>query len=1163
MPIASLVVLAGLALSAPVARHPARILPGPSLQDFSLANARSNVAGRGFVGTRTDTIEVHVFLVQFAKENPDVSGTTGNGTFGSDSGIAYALEPASNRAKKPREHFQAMFEFQKRYWDDVSHGRIVLEFRIFPTGDSLFYNLDRSLSWYSPAQAAEGEKSGSFDSTRTTRFLEFVSDAARKAAKDPSGPFAQAKPTTSTRHRAHLLLHAGANAFADGGKAGYSNANTKSDINDFYLEDSIFQFLRLRSRVVDTSHLRDSLGVVLRAPGADTLKSLLTLSETASQDGLNWGLHGTLANQIGRYIGMPDTYDWVRGYNMMGRYCGMDFGGYLLSGSGFLPVRPSAWLRLYMGWATPVYATPAGARSFRLPPVGPSSDSVLVVPLDDGEYLLIENRQRANSAGKVLLEVGELGKTPATIEVASDSVEQLFLDSLDKKPNPRRLKGYVLGAPADAGIPASGLVTWKVDEWLLRSALVYGGPNIWRGETQRDRYRGITLVEADGIPTLGVTYTNALGQTGMDYGSGADLLPHAKKKSSGRDTVTAIGPLAYSSTRNLADGRSLVTMRTSWPTIARAEGGVSAPANDSVWTPGGDVDLPLSLDWGPYRDTLANFPVRLPPTWGESSLLPGPVAGSLWSIDTTGRLRLTNSDGTPGFSSRDTLLVPLKIDSVRTNVPTRYSLDTLAIPLQTTGGALGRPLGTALLADTVAIRTASALHLRWLVGGIPPRGSDTAVTRTRSFPGRFVAGPVVVAGRVWVATADSLFGFAPGSTFRALRIPFAPDDLAEYIFDKRPALALVGDSGRVAIAVLAADSVKRLPGTVTPFPGETFRIAVADFDRDGSDDAFLLGSRGSASMVGLQGVFAGWPRRFDRGQDGAPDASAPALGDLDGDGYPEAVFTGNDRVHAVGRTGIQARNWPVRISRTEGVGMATATRPWPEGFIGSSPLLCDLNGDKRPEVLVGLPDARIAALSASGSFWEGPLQGSTSGAGLSPSYAQSRWPLAAGGRAGDTLRSPVLHISLTPGHGAEPPRLHAVSSLSTLDGFRLAGSSALWSWPAGDARRSARLPDSLLGTPSAGAKEVAGFHIYPSPVRNKQGTFRWELGRNARSVTLTVYDQTGFAILTRSDLATGKGPRDLSLGGLMWGTGVYAARLEVEWAEGGSSEVWTRFGVLR
>jgi len=1153
----------GLAFSASAPRHPARIVPGPSLQDYSLANASANFAGRGFSSSRVDTLEIHVFLVQFAKEATDVGTTTGDGTFGSDKKNTYALEPAENRAKKPREHFQALFDFQKRYWDDVSHGKLVVEFKIFPTGDSLFYNLDRSMSWYSPAQAGDGESSKSFDSTRMSRILEFVSDAARKGAKDANGPFASAPSPTSTRHRAYLLLHAGANAFADGGKSGSTNANTKSDINDFYIEDSSFQFLRDRSRVVDTSHIKDSLGVVLHAAGADTLKRVMMLSETASQDGLNWGLHGILANQIGRAIGLPDTYDWVRGYNMMGRYCGMDFGGYLLNGAGFLPVRPSAWLRLYMGWATPVYATPSGARKFRLPPVGASSDSVLVIPMDDGEYLLVENRQRANTDGKVLLRTGALDGSPTIVEVAPDSVESLFLDSLDGKPNPRRLKGYILGANADAGIPASGLVTWKVNEWLLRSSMVYGGPNVWLGEFMRDRYRGITLVEADGIPTIGVAFTNAASQTSFDYGSGSDLLPHAKKTSGKRDTVTAIGPLAYASTQNLADGRSLVTMRSAWPADARAEKGVSAPAGDSVWTPGGDVDLNLSLDWGPYRDTLANFPVRLPPSWDGVALLPGPVAGSLWNIDTAGRPQLFLSDGTAGFGSRDTLLVPLAFDSVRTSVPSRYAQDSLEIPLQAVGAPLGRPLGTALLADTIVVRTATAIHLRWLVGGIPLRASDTAITVTTSHAGRFTAGPSVVSGMAWATTADTLFGFAPGKPTRSIRVPFAAHDLAEFHIGNHTGLAIVGDSGHLAFVDLVTDSVKRSSASLAPVFGEAFHVAVADFDRDGSDEAFVLGSRGSAHLVGLQGTLSGWPRRFDRGQDGAPETSVPALGDLDGDGRPEAVFTGNDRVFAVGGTGLPLSNWPVRISRTEPVGLATGSRRWPAGYIGSSPLLCDLDDNGRPEVLVGLPDARIAAFSASGAFWQGVLQGGTAGTGATPSYNQSQWPLAAGGRVGDTLRSPVLHLALVAAHGSEPTRLHAISSLSTLDGFRLSGAVPAWSWPAADARRSARLADSLLGAADAGSKEVSGFHIFPSPVRNKAGTFRWNLGRDAKRVTITVFDQTGYAILSRSDLATGRGARDLALSGLMWGTGVYAARIEIEWTEGGSSESWTRFGVLR
>jgi len=1163
---APLAALLGLALSSPqAARSTARLLPGPSLRDFSLARDASTFAGRSAgIGARRDTLEIHVFLVQFRKETSDNPSTTGDGTFGSDTKIAYALEPAANRATRPREHFQKVFDFQKRYWDDVSQGRLVLEFRVFPTGDSLFYTLDHDQAYYSPAQANGGEKQSQFDSTRLTRFLEMVSDAARKGAADAAGPFATAPSASTTRHRAYLLVHAGANGFADGGKGGASNANTKSDMNDFYVEDSTFQFLRLRGRVVDSSHYRDTLGVVLGKPGADTLKQVMILSETASQDGLNWGLHGILSNQVGRFVGLPDTYDWVRGYSMMGRFCGMDFGGYLLNGAGFLPVRPSAWLRLYMGWATPVYAAPSGPRRYRLPPVGPGKDSVLVVPLDDGEYLLVENRGRAGADGKVSVRTSSLDAAPdAVVEVPPDSVESLFLDSLGGKPNPRRLKGYLTDASPDAGLPGSGLLVWKVDEWLLRSAMVYGGPNIWRGDLLRDRYRGISLVEADGIPTLGVAFTNAAGQTSFDYGSGGDMLPHARKSGTARDTVVAIGPLSYTSTKNLADGRSLVTLRSAWPSPTRPEGGTSAPSNDSVWTPGADQSLELTLDWGPYRDTLANFPVRTPPSDDEAALLPGPVPGSLWILDTAGRTQLILSDGSPAFAARDTLRLPTAWDSVRTHVPSAVALDTLRLPLQSTGPALGRPLGSALDGDTILVRTASGLHFRSLVGGIPLRASDTAVVRDASRPGRFQAGPVVVSGLAWVASGDSLLGFASSGSPRVFRTPFAAQDLAEFRRGTHPGLVAVGPSGRLATIDLVTDSVTALPASLDPAAGETFRVAVADFDRDGADDAFVLGSRGSSLLAGLQGLFGGWPRRFDRGQQGAPETSPAALGDLDGDGFPEAVFTGNDRVYAVGRSGIPLAGWPARIGRTEAVGLATSSSRWPAGFIGSSPVLADLDADGRQEVLVGLPDARIAALASNGTFWQGPLQGATSGTGKSPSYAQSRWPLAAGGRVGDSTRSPVLRIALVPAHGSEPPRLHALSSLSTLDAFRLVGATTSWNLPAGDARRSARLSDSVLAAPSAGTKEVTAFHIFPSPVRDKSGTFRWNLGRPAKRATLTVFDQTGYAILTRSDLCTTEGSCDLALSDLRWGTGVYAARLEIQWSEGGKSETWTRFGVLR
>jgi hypothetical protein len=90
--------------------------------------------------------------------------------------------------------------------------------------------------------------------------------------------------------------------------------------------------------------------MVLDDATLDTLRTIMVTSETASQDGLNWGVNGILINQIGRAIGMPNTYDVVKGISRLGYFDVMDFAGYN-AGNGFFPVLPSAWVRSYMGWA--------------------------------------------------------------------------------------------------------------------------------------------------------------------------------------------------------------------------------------------------------------------------------------------------------------------------------------------------------------------------------------------------------------------------------------------------------------------------------------------------------------------------------------------------------------------------------------------------------------------------------------------------------------------------------------------------------------------------------------------------------------------------------------------------------------------------------------------
>src|SRR5690606_34973544 len=101
---------------------------------------------------------------------------------------------------------------------------------------------------------------------------------------------------------------------------------------------------------------RDSLGIVVNG-GADTVSQFMMLSESASQDKVNWGINGILINQLARQMGMPDLFDVVKGISQVGTFDVMDFAGYNTM-NGFLPVFPSAWVRAFMGWDEPVVARP-------------------------------------------------------------------------------------------------------------------------------------------------------------------------------------------------------------------------------------------------------------------------------------------------------------------------------------------------------------------------------------------------------------------------------------------------------------------------------------------------------------------------------------------------------------------------------------------------------------------------------------------------------------------------------------------------------------------------------------------------------------------------------------------------------------------------------------
>lgn len=145
------------------------------------------------------------------------------------------------------------------------------------------------------------------------------------------------------------------------------------------------------------------------------------------------------------------------------------------------------------------------------------------------------------------------------------------------------------------------------------------------------------------------------------------------------------------------------------------------------------------------------------------------------------------------------------------------------------------------------------------------------------------------------------------------------------------------------------------PGFPVTVPSEvTMSPAVGDLDGDGQPEIVVgYGSTfegptapGGVRVLRRNGTVLWTKPAFDFNEDGVPEAvvSSPAIGDLDGDGAPEVCWGGVDgRVHVVnGATGAYKPGWPIFVRDS----------------ILSSPALHDIDGDGRLDVVVGV-DAHL------------------------------------------------------------------------------------------------------------------------------------------------------------------------------------------------------------
>ena len=1123
-----------------------------------------------------DTLYVYALRVQFQEEKTDNSLTTGTGVFDSDKKEkdAYSLDPPGRRGTA--SYWLKHFEFANNYFNAVSGGKLVVKARIFPdpsTGSSV-YTLDKQIIDYNRTSKKKGEKTAEFDDARSRDYLTFVYDAIAAAAKDSSeaGPFRIPPSDNPNVKRAYMIIHAGASRLVDGGSMGTKGADTPADFMDVYIDGESWEYLLPDSAKAKTAEAirekRDAgdsvvtTGIYIPNGKVDTLRSVMVMSETASQDGLNWGVNGILVNQIAREIGLPNTYDVVQGISRLGYYDVMDFAGYN-AGNGFMPSMPAAWERAYMGWSDVKEVRPVAGKPVMvdIAAAGTGKGTEIVkVPLSASEYLLIENRQRSwNDDGTVNVILGTTDDDTDTTwrTVPVDSLNLVFEDSVCVKDkdsvcvsgkftvNKKKAKGLIVGMSSyDAGLPASGIAVWRVNEWYLRETLQYGVANFWGGDTLRDHQFGISLVESDGVLSIGKSFKNALGEDTYDYGSGTDLLPHLRKpgeKSKQKfDTVKVIKPTGYANTMTTQGGYTGIKITVNVPKNARKETTANAFMGDSVVNFAAQtISVTISIDDGSIeggkfpREIGLNSAVRGavfvddPENEGEKILVVGAEDGTLQAFSALG----------------DTLFVA---DTAIVQKSLARDGAEREVPLYRVGASYGPLVGMASDGKDVYSLHANKLVKTSFAGGFPTQQEIDIDSAT--------AGPLVYDGKIMVADKTEGRNFVwtfcgasiDGKSAPIREIPAPVVDMAK--------CSRTDDA--FALAVVTAENFvyKKYGKKLDGVSGERWKIACTDLDRDGSDDVIVVGSRGTvaAYVVGEMELKALWTKNYKRGAGGTSglkdETSGIAIGDINGDGYPEIVFLGDNLVYALDRSGLPIAGFPVKISRGTPV----------VGFM-SDPLLVDVTGDDIPEILVPSSDGLVYAYTGKGT------------------QVTEQFPLAAGSfEYQDTLGTiypmSIFVADAVPGKKSAGPELYALHR-NSLAAFRLrkasgaaAESKAAWTLPAGSDARTGYFDASLLGEVEKESEkdEISEFFVFPNPVRGGVAKARFEIGAKAKDATLEFYDITGLCVFKQKMDEPAQGRNQFeSLDLKKLGSAVYTVKLKVNFKSGKTKQKLYRVGVIK
>ncbi len=429
----------------------------------------------------SDSLKILAVMVEFGKDRD--TQTFGNGKFGTIYSKDYGndiLDPLPHN----QQYFNDHLTFVKNYFEKVSSGNLTVLFNVLPD----IYTVSKTMRNYSPSsEATVFNELGDF-SEEVWNLVD---------AQNPGFNFAN--------YNMFVIFHAGVSR----GLVTPGSIGLERDIPSIYLSLN-----SLKKIYGDTF---DGISV---SNGSFKITNTAIMPETDSReiDGITGKTliqlttNGLLCTTVGNFLGVPDLVVTQTGKSAIGRFGLMDPQGFYAY-EGIFPPEPSPWVKVFLGWETPVTINLQDVHlvlnAQRAPP-GRGRDTTLIkVPLNADEYYLIENRSRdARKDGAII-----------TYKVGGQTFTKTFPYDVDgfRFFNVDTIKGVVTDIDEpDWAVPGLdrndvdgvfkdvGIVIWHIDQKVIDE-------NLTANRVNADiNHRGIFIEEADGIFDIGNDFQNIL-----------------------------------------------------------------------------------------------------------------------------------------------------------------------------------------------------------------------------------------------------------------------------------------------------------------------------------------------------------------------------------------------------------------------------------------------------------------------------------------------------------------------------------------------------------------------------------------------------------------------------------------------------------------------------